>query len=131
MLLVPTRLGTSAIHGLGVFAATPIAAGTAVWRFDPRFDRVIDCASLGACDEQVRRMLAHYAYRIDEGDGRLVYYLCADDARFMNHDEAPNCIERPEAPGINLAARDIAPGEELTCDYRGFDLDHALKLRPH
>ena len=33
MLLVPTRLAQSAIHGLGVFAVAPIAKGTAIWRF--------------------------------------------------------------------------------------------------
>ena len=38
MLLVKTRTGRSPIHGTGLFAAEPIAKGTAVWRFTPTFD---------------------------------------------------------------------------------------------
>ena len=38
MLLVPTRLAQSTIHGLGVFALAPILKGTAVWRFEQGLD---------------------------------------------------------------------------------------------
>lgn len=38
MLLVRVRVDRSPIHGLGVFAAEPIARGTDVWRFTPGFD---------------------------------------------------------------------------------------------
>ncbi len=38
MLLVPTRKQQSPIHGTGLFAAEPIPAGTATWRFTPGID---------------------------------------------------------------------------------------------
>jgi hypothetical protein len=45
----------------------------------------------------------------------------------MNHSDAPNTIENYAAPddryGENLASRDIAAGEELTCNYSRFDAE--------
>ncbi len=35
MLYVPMSVRPSAIEGLGLFAETPIPAGTLVWRFVP------------------------------------------------------------------------------------------------
>ena len=49
----------------------------------------------------------------------------------MNHATNPNTEGRyPEAEpyGFDIALRDIQPGEELTCDYRGFDGEHPKKL---
>ena len=40
MLLVKTYVAPSAVHGLGLFAAEPIARGACIWRFDPRIDRL-------------------------------------------------------------------------------------------
>ena len=54
-----------------------------------------------------------YAY-LSEG----VYVLCGDHARFMNHAAEPNTVEEGS---LCLAARDIAVGEELTCNYFNFD----------
>ena len=57
---------------------------------------------------------------VDDSDG-LVYVWTsfeADDARYMNHADAPNCdVSQPEA---TYALRDIAAGEELTCNYNHF-----------
>eukprot|EP01036_Dinobryon_divergens_P028220 gene28222-37132_t len=48
-------------------------------------------------------------------------YLCVnvdDDGRFVNHSSDPNTgfasVDRP-----SVALRDIAAGDELTCDYSG------------
>jgi hypothetical protein len=46
MLLVRTRVATSPVHGLGLFAAGYIAHGTEVWRFTPEFDLDLDPALL-------------------------------------------------------------------------------------
>ncbi|HMA89662.1 MAG TPA: SET domain-containing protein [Burkholderiales bacterium] len=116
MLLVRTRLAPSAIHGLGVFAAEPIARGAEVWRFAPGFDLDLDPKALEAVPAQVREWLLVYGYL----DPRLQrFILCCDDARFINHSATPNL--RPdfarEPHGVDLALRDVAPGEELTVDY--------------
>jgi SET domain-containing protein len=59
----------------------------------------------------------NYGY-IDPRLGR--YILCCDDARFLNHSDTPNL--RPDFTldrhGVDVAACDIAPGEELTVDYQ-------------
>ena len=51
------------------------------------------------------------------------------DARYFNHSEEPNTVDLDGPEGPTVAARDIQPGEELTCDYRLFDADVLVKLR--
>ena len=48
-----------------------------------------------------------------------VLILEADNGRFMNHSEAPNT----DFSGFDhgFAIRDIAQGEEITCNYHEFD----------
>jgi hypothetical protein len=40
MLLIHTEIRPSAIHCIGLFACEFIAAGSLVWRFDPRVDNL-------------------------------------------------------------------------------------------
>jgi SET domain-containing protein len=49
----------------------------------------------------------------------------------MNHSADPNIVALPgdtSRYGVDVANRDIQPGEELTCDYGGFDAAVALTL---
>lgn len=120
MLLVRVRLDRSPIHGLGVFAAEPIARGAEVWRFTPGFDLEAHPALLERQPARFREHLLHYGYI----DRRLkLFILCCDDARFLNHSETPNLgpdytLERH---GVDIALRDIREGEELTVDYRAIE----------
>jgi SET domain-containing protein len=116
MLLIKTRLGESAIHGLGLFAGEAIARGTVVWRFTPGFDLDADRQSLDELDRPLRDYLLHYGY-IDVRTGRFV--LCCDHARFINHSDAPNIgpVFDSDPHGTDIALRDIAAGEEITTDY--------------
>ena len=116
MLLVPVRVGRSDIHGLGAFAVEPIARGTTVWRFTPGFDLEFDPAVLDSQPRHVRRVLLHYGY-IDARLNRFI--LCCDDARFINHSDAPNLGSDFDLDryGADVAVRDIAAGEEITVDY--------------
>ena len=50
-----------------------------------------------------------------------MYVLCGDNAKSMNHADEPNC-EDPEGE-YTLTRRLVRAGEELTCDYRSFDLE--------
>ena len=120
MLLVPTRLAQSAIHGFGVFAVAPIAKGTPVWRFAPGLDREFEAGIVETLPPHVRGFFAHYGY-LDRNVGRIV--LCFDDARFVNHSDMPNVATdyALDAYGVDVALRDIAAGEELTMDYAGFE----------
>jgi uncharacterized protein len=124
MLLVPTRLAQSAIHGFGVFAITAIPKGTPVWRFTPGLDMEFSPDIVPTLPPHVQQFFAHYGYR-DRNVKRIV--LCFDDARFVNHSETPNIATdyAQDAHGLDVALRDIAAGEELTMDYGGFEEDVA------
>jgi hypothetical protein len=122
MLLVKTYLDRSAIHGVGLFAAERIPAGSVVWRRSPEIDILLDPAQLERLHPAARAQIEKYTY-LDRVLGKLV--LCGDDARFFNHSDAPNCHDYPDASGgTTVAARDIERGEELTSDYASFDASH-------
>jgi len=115
MLLVPTYLAPSAIHGIGLFAAEPIGAGTPIWQLDEPFDQVVDETSLARLDTVAQLQVRRYAY-LDPL--RRVRILCGDDARFFNHADDANCRDDPESEGtVTVTIRDVAEGEELTWDY--------------
>lgn len=120
MLLIPVRLAASPIHGLGVFATARVARGAIVWRFTPGFDLDLDPSVIDTQPAHIRERLLHYGY-IDARLNR--YILCCDDARFINHSDAPNL--RPDYSadryGVDVAVREIEAGEELTVDYGGLE----------
>jgi SET domain-containing protein len=115
MLCVKTRLGESAIEGVGLFAAEAIPKGTVVWRYDPRFDLKLDMRDIPSSDTITREWLMRYGYQPND---EPVYIVCGDNARFMNHSDQPNCDDVEE---LTIAMVDIAEGEEITCDYARFD----------
>ncbi len=105
----------STIHGTGVFARVPMAAGTEVVEYvGERLDKV----------ESLRRR---------EG-GNIFVFTVTDDfdidgavdwnpARFINHSCAPNCEAQEGDERIWIVAlRDIQIGEEFTFNY-GYDLE--------
>ncbi len=128
MLLVKTYLDRSPIHGIGIFAAEPISAGTVVWRLHPGIDLLLEPDVLEGLAPPARIQIEKYTY-LDPVLKKRV--LCGDDARFFNHDERPNCHDFPdEDGGVTVAARTIAAGEELTRDYARIDL-HFADTRRH
>jgi hypothetical protein len=102
--------------GNGVFARSFIPRGTITWAHCA-LDRVFSPA-------EVRELGPHYAPAIDRygyRDGRGDYVLCWDLGRFMNH----SCNPAVLSPGfdVDVAVRDVQPGEELTCDYALLNLE--------
>jgi SET domain-containing protein len=120
MLLVKTFLSASCIHGIGLFAAEPIAKGTVIWRFDARVDRRLTKEEREDLPEPARSFVAKYSY--PEFVGSDVHFIDGDDARFMNHSDTPNT----DCQVDTIATRHIAVGEELLCDYRQFHPEHKL-----
>ncbi len=119
MLLIKTYLDRSRIHGIGLFAGEPVPKGTLVWRLHPTIDIQLGEEAIASLAPPAREQILKYTYK-DVVLGTHV--LCGDDARFMNHDASPNCLDVPDPMGgTTTAARHIAAGEELTCDYSLFD----------
>ncbi|HTV68197.1 MAG TPA: SET domain-containing protein-lysine N-methyltransferase [Rhizobiaceae bacterium] len=116
MLLIRTYLDKSLIQGIGVYAKDSIAKGAIVWKLDERFDRLLELDVCNAQSGPVRDYLDRYCYP-RRNDPRFVVFE-ADDARYMNHADQPNCDF--SNGDVAYALRDIAAGEELTCDYNVF-----------
>jgi SET domain-containing protein len=110
MMLVPIYVAPSSIHGVGVFAAEPIAKGTTVWI--PLYDRKFTDAEVAEMPPLMREFIDVYGYKDDRYPG--IVFCGVDNGRFMNHSDTPNTDQLEEG---NVAVRAIAAGEELTCDY--------------
>jgi SET domain-containing protein len=117
MLLVPTYLAPSRIEGVGVFAEAPVKKGALIWRLDPRLDRLIRRDEVGSETPLFQAFVERYGYPYPHDPEVLIVEL--DNGRFMNHSEQPNT--RFDDPDAGFTLRDIAAGEELTCNYAEFD----------
>ena len=96
--------------GLGIFATRPLPRGTLVWVLDT-FDHVLDPPALAKLPAIWRPIVERYAYVDANGD----HILCWDAGRYMNH----SCEANARGLGVlaQIVVRDIAEGEEVTCDY--------------
>ena len=125
MLIIPTELRASPIHGHGVFTGRAVRASEVVSRYLPPFDVQYPVELLAAVTASERAYLKNFSY-LSRFTG--VYVLPGDHDRYMNHSDDPNVGMNPNGNTENLALRDIAAGEELTCDYRTFDAEWREKL---
>ena len=123
MMIIPTYVGPSEIEGVGIFAGASIKAGTAIWVLEDRFDLVVPLAELEELPELQRNFIERYGYPHMTRPGQIV--LEFDNGRFMNHSDSPNTDF--QKPNMAWATRDIAEGEEITCDYSEFDPGFAMQ----
>jgi hypothetical protein len=127
MLLVKTKIGSSKINGIGLFADQFIPKGTLVQKFMPGFDLIIPENEIQKLSEPAREQFLKYAYKNRDRQ----YILCFDDTRFLNHSDDPNLISNDPNEEIDTAAKDIQKGEELTVNYKEFDADFNYKMSIH
>jgi hypothetical protein len=128
MLLVKNYVYKSPVHGCGLFADEDIPAGRPIWAFDPKCDWVISPERFFNLALETQKYVQHFGYL-----NPLIncFIVSRDGARFINHSDEPKVITMPtnwSSEGIDIAAVDIARGEELTMDYRRFDADFSRKL---
>ncbi|MDB5712696.1 MAG: hypothetical protein JWO15_93 [Sphingomonadales bacterium] len=114
MMLVDTELRPSAIHGIGVFLTEPVCAGTIIWQFDSRIDRVYSETEIASLPERLQAFLRTYS---TWHEGVELWVLCGDNGRHFNHSATPNSHSEGIAFGIDRAAADLPAGTELTADY--------------
>jgi hypothetical protein len=112
----------SAEIGYGVFATRPIPCGTLIWT-QCHFDRVITRDEAAALPAQYQEVLGKYAYI----DLAANYVLCWDAGRYVNHSCDPAMLGVDS--GFEIAVRDLAPGDELTCEYGSLNLTSTLHCR--
>jgi SET domain-containing protein len=116
MLRVKTKLGNSSLHGIGLFADEFIPKGTITWQYDPEFDTAFTHDQIYRMPSAAKTIFWHYAYLDKELDK---FILCSDDQRFINHKDVDFNIK--STTKIDVANRDINIGEELICNYNGFE----------
>jgi hypothetical protein len=105
----------SGVHGKGVFALRPIAAGEPVIEYTG--ERITWKEALRRHPHDPKDPNHTFYFHID--DGHVIDALYGGNAsRWINHACEPNC-EADEQDGrvFIQALRDIAPGEELFYDY--------------
>ena len=127
MMLIATRVAASGIHGMGLFAVEPVSAGTPVWRFQPGFDHDFSPAAYAALPGMAKAHTRWFCF-VSREDGHVI--LSGDHACFINHSPTPNTGAPPvlSHPVTTVALREIAAGEEITCNYRSYDADTPWKL---
>lgn len=116
MLTVSTFLDRSAVNGIGLFAREPIDRGHVVWEFHPAVDLVYTAERwagiLAGVSPAARQSLRRYSYKAGNR-----FWLCTDNAQFMNHGGRLSNIGNQADADVMVALRDIRAGEELLCDY--------------
>lgn len=96
--------------GLGLFATAPIPKGTVIWMRDP-IDQVRSPAEVAKLPPALRALYALYSYVDIDGS----WVLCWDHGRYINHACAPSLVGVGTV--MEVAQADVAPGQELTCEY--------------
>ena len=117
MMLVRTYVAQSPIEGIGIYAAEPIQQGTLIWQLDHRLDLTVTLEELCSLPSHQQDYFQRYSFPHLQRPGHIV--LEFDNGRFMNHTLKPNTDFTQFDKG--WAIRDIAVGEEITCNYHEFD----------
>lgn len=120
---VLTRLGVSAIHGIGVFALRPIAAGTQLFATDARDIVWIDAAVIEALPpaSPERRFYDDFCIRRAGAYGCPPSFDLLGTGWYVNEPPPGAAANVAVGPEFEMfAARDIAAGEELTVAYASF-----------
>ena len=120
---VYTRLGRSAIHGVGVIAIVPIAQGLNVFPNDLGAIRWWPKAQLDAAAVEPSLRQLYVDFCINRGDlvGAPVNFNSLSPGWYVNEPlpgAAPNLAMTDDFAFIAL--RDIAVGEELTAVYKSY-----------
>lgn len=108
--------------GYGVVATQSIPRGTLTWTLC-EFDRTFTPAQVAAMSPAYREIVENYSYIDAEGN----FILCWDLGRYVNHSCAPTSLG--VGPDLEIAVRDVHPGEQLTSEYGTLNLTASLRCR--
>ncbi|MFI9318407.1 SET domain-containing protein [Kitasatospora aureofaciens] len=111
----------SSTHNVGLFSVRPIPAGTVIWLPCPKCSRW-STEEIAELPEERFAALDKYGHLL--ADGSLL--LPCLGAYLMNHSCEANVLDL--GLDFGLAVRDIAAGEEVTCDYATFVEDEGWSM---
>jgi hypothetical protein len=117
MLTVETYLASVEGKGIGLFARSSISRGDTYWVRNTQFDKFIAPKEFETYTDLAKGFIRNYGFQEQSG----MWYLCIDNARFVNHDPKPNTFNHFNADGELLkctAIVDIEADGEILCDYR-------------
>jgi SET domain-containing protein len=117
MMTIKTYIAPSGIQGNGIFAGEPVKKGQVIWELMEGLDPVFDKSLLTTLPEPMRGFLNRYSYPHHLYPDKII--LDGDHGRFMNHSDTPN-TDFKEIGSYGYAIKDIAEGEEITCNYNEF-----------
>ena len=118
---VRVRLGVSGLHGVGVFAIAPIAAGADVFPGDDRPIRWVEQSALVGLTPEEQRLYDDFGVLKDGWIGCPESFDQLSVGWYVNEPEPGTRPNLTVAPDFAMtAARDIAAGEELTAVYASF-----------
>lgn len=106
--------------GAGVRATEPLPRGTVLWVRDV-LDVVMAAEALDDLPPSLRAQVDRLGYR--DASGRWI--LCWDAGKHVNHSCDP--VMRGVGHDAMIAVRDVATGEEITCDYAECNLEQPLR----
>lgn len=106
--------------GYGIFAKKFIPRGTFLWVLD-ELDKTISPETVKNFPDLLRHSVEKYAYVDCQGD----YVLCWDFGRYINHACHPSM--RSLGQSVEVAVRDVMPGEEITCEYGVLNLSGSFQ----
>ena len=105
--------------GYGVVATQLIPIGTVTWVRDS-LDQAIAPERVAALPPVCRAMFERHATREHSGH----HILSWDVGIFVNHSCSPTCLDPSSNSTLEVAVRDIHPGEQMTNDYAHINLQH-------
>mmetsp|Transcript_17392 Transcript_17392/g.37560 ORF Transcript_17392/g.37560 Transcript_17392/m.37560 type:complete len:151 (-) Transcript_17392:243-695(-) len=109
------------VKGQGVYAKQFISQGTVVWTptlleaWTPEEAK----QKLSEMQPEAAHVFLRHCFVAPTVPDRLQLNP-TDDGRYTNHSSSPNTQACEDPSQGTVATRDIAAGEELTCDYRVF-----------
>lgn len=122
MFTIPTYLGKSDIHGIGVFSGVSVKKGDIIWELTDGIDIIVPEEVYSESPESVKQFLHNFAFLSSTGE----YILCTDNAKYTNHSLTANMEQVSNQ--ISIATMDIQGGDEITENYYLFDGVAADKL---
>ena len=115
MFLIDTYLDKSKIEGVGVFAKENIKKGQLIKEVRPDFEIEFNKDNLPKMPLALAKFINTHAYERELGSKILVMGI--DNEKYLNHSNNPSVNDN------GIALKDIKIGDEITVDYKDFDVN--------